>query len=254
MESIAPTALSEAWDNTGLLLGDANASVERVQTCLTLTTETVAEAVARSASLVISHHPLPFKPLARITTSSQAGRLIWELSRAGISVYSPHTSWDSAERGINALLAEKLQLRNVCALIPAGREEFSSLGAGRIGDLGQSTELQTVTQDLLNVLPNCRPRGVDCGRAIRRIAVACGSGGSLLAAAGSSGCDLFVTGEATFHMCLEAQAMGISLLMVGHFASEHFAMQDLAEWLKAAFPTLDVWPSKNEKDPVRNFL
>ena len=111
MESIAPLRLSAEWDNTGLLLGDESREARRVMTCLTLTPESVREAIDRKADLVVSHHPLPFRPLKRITTAETSGRLLWQLASAGISIYSPHTAWDSAAAGINAMLAERLKLR-----------------------------------------------------------------------------------------------------------------------------------------------
>lgn len=251
MESTAPLALSESWDNTGLLLGDAEASVSRLQTCLTLTPVSVAEAISKQAEMVIAHHPLPFKPLAKITTNSQAGRLVWDLARHGIAVYAPHTAWDSAPRGINTLLAQRLGLRNCQPLVPAEDPQHPELGAGRVGELSETLTIAEVAQRMQQEIPACRPRCVDAGRPIRRIAIACGSGGSLLPAARRQACDLFLTGEATFHTCLEAEAAEVSLLMVGHFASERFAMDVLAEQLADAFPSLNVWPSEDEQDPVR---
>ncbi len=223
-------------------------------TCLTVTVESVSEAIERQVDMVIAHHPLPFKPLSKITTQTQTGNLIWRLAKAGISVYSPHTSWDSAERGINALLASRLQLGDVRPLIPSLNPELESLGAGRFGELSPAVDLQQFVAKICKVVPYCRPHGVDCGRdAYARIAIACGSGGSLLAAATQNHCELFLTGEATFHSSLEAQTSGISLVMIGHFASERFAMESLAADLQTAYPTIEVWPSKFEKDPVRNF-
>jgi dinuclear metal center YbgI/SA1388 family protein len=275
MERLAPLELSEAWDNTGLLLGDRLSPVERVMTCLTLTPDSVSEAIAGGAQLVIAHHPLPFKPLSRITTDSYVGRLLWRLATAGIAIYSPHTAWDSARRGINARLAELLSLENCRPLIVADPERWPGAGSGRMGELAQPLDVEDISRKLSQVLPGCRPRGVDVRdddvrdddvrdddvrdddvRAdplkVRSVAIACGSGGSLLAAAVAHGCELFVTGEGTFHLCLEAQAAGIALLMIGHFASERFAMEQLATELSGEFPDLRVWASRNERDPVRN--
>ncbi len=254
MEKVAPLELSESWDNTGLLLGDPQATVQRVLTCLTLTPETVGEAVAEDVDLVIAHHPLPFKPVAKITTETIAGQLLWSLARAGVSVYSPHTAWDSAELGINAQLARMLALNASEPLRASEKDGLSGLGAGRLGNLQQAAELTSIAQRLGELIPACRPRGVDSGRAITCVAIACGSGGSLLPDAARRGCDLFVTGEATFHTCLEAQALGISLLMIGHFASERFSMQVLADALASDLSGLNVWSSRSEKDPVRNLV
>jgi putative NIF3 family GTP cyclohydrolase 1 type 2 len=83
------------------------------------------------------------------------------------------------------------------------------------------------------------------------VAIACGSAGEYLAAAQSAHCDCFITGEARFHACLAAEAMGIGLILTGHFASERFAVEALAEVLAQQFPDLQVWASQRERDPVR---
>jgi putative NIF3 family GTP cyclohydrolase 1 type 2 len=95
------------------------------------------------------------------------------------------------------------------------------------------------------------PRRVGPGdRPVRKIGMACGSGGSFLAAARRRGCDVLVTGEATFHTCLEAEACDIGLVLLGHYWSERFAMERLAEQLAGEFSDLAVWASLQERDPV----
>jgi putative NIF3 family GTP cyclohydrolase 1 type 2 len=86
---------------------------------------------------------------------------------------------------------------------------------------------------------------------VRAVAVACGSGGDLLEAAQRAGCDCFVTGEARFHTCLAAEALGLGLILAGHFASERFAVERLAELLAAQFPAATVWACRVERDPVQ---
>lgn len=252
MDQVAPLALSEAWDNTGLLIGDRASRVERIQTCLTLTPESVDEAIAKQADLVIAHHPLPFKPLNKITTDSMVGKLVWQLASNRIAVYSPHTSWDSAPLGINQQLAQALKLDSVRAIVPneSGLEELAGLGSGRLGELPQPTKFSSVADALCKNIANCRPRAVLRPEPVRRVAICCGSGGSLLGAAIKEGCDLFVTGEATFHTCLEAQYHGIGLLMVGHYASERFAMEYLAKQIQDEFSSIECWASDDEHDPV----
>lgn len=79
MDSFAPTRLAEDWDNVGLLVGDRTAQVERVMTCLTVTPESAAEAIDRKADLIVSHHPLPFRPLKKLTTDVVPSQLIIRL-------------------------------------------------------------------------------------------------------------------------------------------------------------------------------
>ena len=226
-------------------------------TCLTLTPQSVAEAIESQANMVVSHHPLPFKAISKLTTHTQTGRMLWELARAGISVYSPHTAWDSAPGGINAQLAELLGLQECRPIIPHDSppvaHDSTVAGTGRRGKLAAPQPLTLLIDTLSQGLSDCRPRGVDSGQPIEHVAIACGSGGSLLEAALAAGaCDLFLTGEATFHTALAAQAAGISLLMIGHFASERFAMVHMASEMHRAFDDLHVWASRRECDPVKN--
>ncbi len=96
-------------------------AVTRLMTCLTLTPTTVDEAIGERAEMVVVHHPLPFRPVVRITTDSTSGRLLWRLIGAGISVYSAHTAFDSAAEGINQQWADALGLSAIEPLIPSAK-------------------------------------------------------------------------------------------------------------------------------------
>jgi putative NIF3 family GTP cyclohydrolase 1 type 2 len=85
---------------------------------------------------------------------------------------------------------------------------------------------------------------------VRTVAVACGAAGEFLEAAREAGCDCMLIGETPFHTCLEAEAAGIGLLLPGHFASERFALESLSETLARQFPQLEVWASRQERDPI----
>lgn len=251
LEEFAPPRLAEDWDNVGLLVGTPEGRVERVMTCLTVTPATVAEAVAERADLIVTHHPLPFRPLKRITSDDVPGRLLLALIGAGIHVYSPHTAFDSAARGINQRLAEGLELDGIQPL--EGREQDpDGLGAGRWGTCAEPRRLDRLAAMLRALLgiEGLHAVGLD-GQRITRVAVACGAAGTFLAAARRAGCQLLVTGETNFHTCLEAEAHGIALLLPGHYASERFAVEQLAEVLAGKMEQLTVWASRQERDPLR---
>jgi dinuclear metal center YbgI/SA1388 family protein len=116
LEEFAPTSLAAEWDNVGLLLGDRDAAVERIMTCLTVTTESASEAVAAKAQLIVTHHPVLFRPVKRLTTASAEGRMLLSLIRAGVAVYSPHTAFDNTRGGVNDALAHRLGLTDVAPL------------------------------------------------------------------------------------------------------------------------------------------
>jgi dinuclear metal center YbgI/SA1388 family protein len=250
LETFAPARLAEEWDNVGLLVGSRRSKAERIMTCLTLTPASVQEAVERKVDLVVTHHPLPFRPLKRLTDESLPGRLLLALMGAGVAVHSPHTAFDSAAAGINQRLAEGLNLAEIQPLLPK-IGDVDALGSGRYGRCPHPVTLGEVAAKLCSFLKIDGLHQVgDASQTIRSIAVACGSAGSFLDPARRAGCDLLVTGETNFHTCLEAEAEGIALLLPGHYASERFGVEALATELARQFPNATVWPSQQERDPL----
>ncbi len=116
LEQFAPPRLAAEWDNVGLLLGSRQAPVERVMTCLTVTPESAEEAVAGKAALIVTHHPVLFKPTQQLTDATPEGRTLLALLQNRVAVYSPHTAFDNTAGGINDLLARRLGLAAVALL------------------------------------------------------------------------------------------------------------------------------------------
>ncbi len=257
LESFAPSELAESWDNVGLLVGDHEWTAGKVMTCLTLTPSTVAEAVKQGANLVVTHHPLPFHALKKITSKTNVGRMLLHLITANIGVYSPHTAFDSTRAGINQHLAIGLGLQEICPLVPfvteTDTESLSEVGTGRVGWISGPLTLAEMADRVKTFLDldTVQLVGAD-DLPIHRVAIACGSGGALLPQAISDKCDCFVTGETTFHDCLDAEANSVGLILPGHFASERFALVALADYLSEQLPGIDVWASRTERDCLRS--
>jgi dinuclear metal center YbgI/SA1388 family protein len=152
LQTVAPLSLAAEWDNVGLLLGDAAAPVQRVMTCLSVTPDSVAEAVEAGVHLIVSHHPILFRSTQKLTTATAEGRMLLNLVQAGTAVYSAHTAFDNCAGGINDLLAQKLGLANVgplrcgdgeakCKIVvfvpdkdlPKVSDALFAAGAGQIG-------------------------------------------------------------------------------------------------------------------------
>ncbi len=254
MAAIAPLKLAESWDNVGLLVGDRAVHISRVMTCLTVSPDLVDEAIANRVDLIVVHHPLPFKPISKITTDSVTGQMLWRLIGAKIAVYSAHTAFDSAAGGINQLWAQDLGLSSIEPLIPnehVNASESMIVGAGRCGRLAKPMTLADLATRAAEI---CDSRSVeivgssDCR--VAKVASACGSGGSFVSAAKRRGCDALVSGEATYHQAIEARSIGLGLILVGHFSSERFAMDRLAARLSDEFAELAVFTSKVESDPL----
>ena len=250
LDAFAPPALAADWDNVGLLVGDRAQRIERLMTCLTITPAAAAEAIREHVDLIVTHHPLPFRPLKRLTADEPGGRILLDLIRAGIAVHSPHTAFDSAADGINQQLAEGLGLAQIEPLESAAAGP-ATIGTGRSGRFPQATTLGNAAARLkqflklggLHVVGNLQ-------MPVERVAIACGSGGELLRLANERDCQLFVTGEASLHTCYDAAARGIGMLLAGHYASERFGVERLAEVLAGQFPDLTVWASREERDPL----
>jgi len=253
LEQFAPTALAEVWDNVGLLVGDRGWPARRVMTCLTITPTSVAEAISAEADLIVAHHPLPFEPLKSITSATTAGKLLLDLISAKIGIYSPHTAFDSAPAGINQHLAIGLGLQQIEPLVPAAGTVEADIGSGRVGIVGGESSLLELAQRVKEFLGITRLRVVGSDdQTISRVAIGCGSGGSFLSTAIEQQCDCLVTGETNFHICLEAEARNVALILPGHFASERFALLSLADYLQEQISGIDVWASREECDPLRS--
>ena len=250
LDQYAPIRLAEDWDNVGLLVGDKSATVARIMTCLTVTPESADEAISRHADLIVSHHPLPFHPIKKLTTETTSSRLLWNLVRAGIGIYSPHTGFDSAEMGINQMICQRIGMQKIKPLVPAA-DDSSGLGAGRIGQLESPTDLASFIDLVKQKFPIRKLQFVgNQSNSVSIVASACGAGGSFLEHADSAGCDTLVTGEAGFHTCLDAKARLMSLILLGHYSSERFAIEILSDVLQAQFAELEVWASEKESDPI----
>jgi dinuclear metal center YbgI/SA1388 family protein len=249
LEQLAPPGLAEDWDNVGLLLGDGQRSIESLMTCLTLTPDVAAEAVRKHAGLVVTHHPILFRAVKRLTTDTAEGQMLLELVRANVAVYSPHTAFDNGNGGINQWLAEELGLKAIAPLRPMS--ETPAAGSGRFGEFGEPLSWRDFQKHFAHRLELKDFQVVDAGRdSIRRVAIACGAAGEFLGEAHRQGCEAFLTGETRFHTCLEAKTLAISLVLLGHYASERPALEMLARRLGAEFPTLNVWASETERDPI----
>lgn len=253
IDGLAPSRLAEAWDNVGLLVGHRRRPVRRIMTCLTVTPNSAAEAIERKADVVISHHPLPFRALKRLTSDTVEGRLLLDLIAADVAIISPHTAFDSAVLGINERLAEGIGLSDIVPLVVADELiDQENVGTGRRGRAADGTSFDALVRRVKRFLDVQQVRVVGAADlAVRGVAVACGSGGPLLEAAIAASCNAMVTGETSFHTCLAAEAAGVALVLTGHYPSERFGIECLAEVVATQLPDVDVWACRREQDPIR---
>lgn len=249
LERIAPGRLAAEWDSVGLLVAPRDPAVRRVLTCLTLTPEVAAEAVRERIDLVVAHHPLPFRPIGRITPDTGTGRVLLTLVGAGCGVWSSHTAWDSAAGGINDQLAAHAGLAEPRPIAPDAVDP--AVGFGRMGWAAADLTVAGLARRLADMLGATGVQVVgDRDRAAGRVGIVCGSGGELVGQVTAADCATLVTGEIKLHQACEARAANLAVIAVGHQASEHFAMAELGRRLGAELPDLETVASREDRDPI----
>ena len=211
-ESI-PEELSCEWDNDGIMCSpDLSAEVSRVLITLDVTEEIVDYAISCNFDLIISHHPLIFRPVDRITETNHIQRKIIKLISNGVSVFSFHTRADKVKGGVNDLIAEAIGLVDVA---PFGED-----GLGRIGNLSEERDLEDFAADVKLQLAANAVRYADAYNKVKRVAIVGGDGKDYVKDAVKSGADTYVSGRLSYNVMEEATDMGINLLEAGHYFTE----------------------------------
>jgi dinuclear metal center YbgI/SA1388 family protein len=248
-----PRDWAEQWDRVGLVLGDFDTPVRSVLCVVDSVPETVDQAIAAGADLIVAHHPLLLKPVSSIAPDTYKGRIIHRLIRAGIALYAAHTNADTANPGVSDALAARLDLIDLRPLVPAeGAAAGGGRGIGRIGELAAPMLLDEFAGFAARRLPataaGVRAAG-DPERLIRTIAVCGGAGDSFLADATAAGVDAYLCADLRHHPASEHLAAGgPALLDVAHWASERPWLDDVAQWLREQFP-VETIVSDLDTDP-----
>ena len=206
------------------------------------------EAADKGADLLVTHHPLIFRPRTSVTDGDDVGRSILFLAKHGISALNAHTNLDCAPGGVNDVLAETLGLADVEVLDPLGVD-----GQGRPWGLlrAGAVEAQPLPQFLAHVKTRLQVQGlryVDGGRPVRKVAVGGGACADELPAVLAAGCDTFVTADVKYNEFYDARAEGVNLIDAGHFATENPVVAVLAAKLRAAFPEIPVECAETHRD------
>ncbi len=149
IEKRMPLTWSEEWDNSGLLVGDPDSDIVKAGIALDVTEETVLKATRSGCQLLVTHHPIIFRPLKNIIPDRPAGKSMVTAIKNGLSLYAAHTNWDSSPEGVNFTLAELLGLDEIEPLVPPA-DRSSSWGMGAVGELMMPMPLDTVMKLIKN--------------------------------------------------------------------------------------------------------
>ena len=252
LNEIAPFDSAESWDNPGLQVGDPTQQITRMCVALDPSLESLRECIREEGQLLLTHHPLIFKPLSCLDVHSYPSMVLLEAAKKNISVVAAHTNLDVAPMGINHMLAEHLELQHVMVLKEMGEKEQ---GLGRIGSLPSALPLSLVVQRVKEILGADRLRlSGDLTAKVGRVAVVGGSGGSLVRDALAKGADLLITGDVGHHAALEARTAGLALVDGGHFLTERHGMRKftayLGDVLKGRQWNVDIVFLEEETDPL----
>ena len=246
MESLAPKDLKMDWDNVGLNCGSKAAPVRKILVALDPFEHVCREAVDWNADLLVTHHPLIFRPWSSVTDETPISRGLINLIRHDISHFCAHTNLDCAIGGVNDVLATKLGLRNT-QTVPG--DAHGMLRMGEVKEQNLSDFLAFVKETL-----RCDGmRYVSGGKSVHKVAVGGGACAGALYDTIAAGCDTFVTSDIKYNDWWDAKELGLNLIDAGHFHTENPMVAMLAEKIAAAFPEVEVKISENHWDCVRYY-
>lgn len=229
IEKRIPRSWAEEWDNTGLAVGDPDSDIVRVALALDVTEDTVRQAYEGGCQLLVSHHPIIFRPLKSLIFKNPGPKAIAAAVRGGVALYAAHTNWDSSGEGVNFRLAESLGLANIRPLVPPGTDN-GAWGLGAVGDFVDEKRLA----DCMRLakerwrLSSCTGFG-DESAPVRRVAVGGGACGDFWPDALGAGADVFITSDMPYHHRNDSLAMGLSLVIADHGEMERVSLEALKE-------------------------
>ena len=251
LEQYAPLPLQDSYDNAGLQIGlTAEQEVTGALLCLDVTEAVIDEAERMGCNLIVAHHPLLFRGLKSITGRSYVDRCVIKAIQKGIGIYAAHTNLDNAEGGVNYRIAEKLGLKNLTFL---DAKPGVTAGAGVVGELPMAEDEQSFLHRVKTLFGiQCIRHNQLCGREIRRVALCGGAGGFLLPNAIAQGADVFLTGEMSYHDYFGHEG-DLLIAEMGHYESEQYTVDLLAEVLNSRFPELKIVKTSLNTNPI-NYL
>ncbi|AVQ27816.1 Nif3-like dinuclear metal center hexameric protein [Fusobacterium ulcerans] len=221
LEEKYPRSNAEEWDNVGLLVGNNKKDVKKIQLSIDATEKAVDYAAQNNVDMIVTHHPLIFKPLKSIVMSELSGRKIIKLIENGLNLYSIHTNLDSSKDGLNDYILELLEVKKYKIIDINANDETA--GIGRMYTLEEKITILEYADFIKTKMKikNVRVISNDLKSKVKKIALINGSGMSYWRKVKSLGADLFITGDIGYHDALDAKESGLHLIDIGHFESEN---------------------------------
>lgn len=253
LEEFAPLSLQDSYDNAGLQIGlTEDAEATGVLLSLDVTEEVVNEAVLRGCNLIVSHHPLLFRPIKAITGKTHVERAVIKAIKNDIAIYAAHTNLDFVKGGVNYKIAEKLGLQDVEWLMPK-EDACCPAGAGIIASLPNALTTREFMDHVKEIfrLKSLRVNLAE-PKTIKRVALCGGAGSSLVPVAIEKGADAYIAGEIGYHGFF-GRENDILLLEIGHYESEQYTIELLRDVIVKVAPSLHVCKAETNTNPI-NYL
>ncbi|NIV99150.1 Nif3-like dinuclear metal center hexameric protein, partial [Candidatus Saccharibacteria bacterium] len=256
------------WDNVGLQIGNPQLPVQRIWIALDPGVEVIEAACKNKVDLLITHHPLIFRPLKSIDFGTPGGSIIQMAAQHHLAIFSAHTNFDIVSDGVNDILAQRLGIKQLEILQSikveaSAQKEVGSCadgevlyGIGRIGVLDKPRSLKALVSMVKKKLKlNFVKVAGDPKIKITRVALCSGSGSSLMPAFLSSEADVYISGDIHYHNARDAESVQRAIIDIGHFASEHLMVEALAQRLEQLITEAGISAKIKactiEKDPFR---
>lgn len=246
LEEVSPKSFAESWDNVGLLCGREEKEVSSVYIALDATREVIEEAVRLEADMLLTHHPMIFRPMKQISGQHFIGDKILTLAEHKMCCYAMHTNFDVM--GMADAVAEQLGLSDRKVLSVTYEDELSKEGIGRSGILPAPMTLAECAE---YVKSRCKVEQVKVygmpAETIVMAAVCPGSGKSSIEDAVRQGADVLITGDIDHHDGIDAVEQGLAIIDAGHYGLEKIFVPYMEEYCRRKLSGVTIYtaPEKN---------
>ena len=239
LEKQSPKSYACDWDNVGLLVGREDKEIQKIYIALDATDEAIEEAIANGADMLLTHHPMIFKGMKRVTQEDFIGRRIIRLIQNDMVYYAMHTNFDVM--GMADLAADYLGISDTRVLEITSVSETGEEGIGRYGSLKKEMTVRECCEEVKQAfsLENVKVFG-DLERKVKTAAISPGSGRSVISNALQAGVDVLITGDIDHHEGIDAVAQKLTVIDAGHYGLEHIFITYMEQYLKREAKELEI--------------
>lgn len=239
LEKQSPKSYACDWDNVGLLVGREDKEIQKIYIALDATDEAIEEAIANGADMLLTHHPMIFKGMKRVTQEDFIGRRIIRLIQNDMVYYAMHTNFDVM--GMADLAADYLEISDTRVLEITSVSETGEEGIGRYGSLKKEMTVRECCEEVKQAfsLENVKVFG-DLERKVKTAAISPGSGRSVIPNALQAGVDVLITGDIDHHEGIDAVAQKLTVIDAGHYGVEHIFIPYMEQYLKREAKELEI--------------